>query len=135
MPFWFDMNPKLQEELDNDSMMSVDDKFDPESLIKLKYYEHLARIVSYKGIVCPYMRMSMFNFIDKKIILKEFGKLLKPMGITKKSMIKVDKFLVENPPLVYLLEQFFIKHNIPEFSEERLAQLKKEDGRSAIKRH
>ena len=66
MPFWFDLNPKIQEELDNDSMLSVDDHFDPESLIKLKYYEQLSRIYSYKGIVVPYMKMSVYNFVDKK---------------------------------------------------------------------
>ena len=134
MPFWFDLNPHLQEELDDNSLMSVDDKYDPEAKIKLKYYEQLARIVSYKGIIIPYMKKSHFNFVDKKIILKDFMILIKNMGIVKSSMIKVDKFLIDNPPLAYLLERFLLDCSIPPFSDERLAQIKKELGRTAIKR-
>ena len=70
--------------------MSVDDKYDPEAKIKLKYYEQLARCVPYKNIIIPFMKKNHFNFVDKKIILKDFMILMKPMGIVKSSMIKVD---------------------------------------------
>lgn len=56
------------------------------------------------------------------------------MTILKSTMIEADAFLEENPPLALMMEQFYIKHDIPEFEDQRLAKPNKDLGRSRIRR-
>ena len=57
MPFWFwDKKEEYTEILDDNSVMSIDDTYDPEKDIKLRYYEDLSRIAPYREIFARFMK-------------------------------------------------------------------------------
>lgn len=56
------------------------------------------------------------------------------MEVVKSSMLKVNAYVIANPHLGFMIEEFLVKHNIPEFTEDRLAIPSKFTGRTKISR-
>ena len=58
MPFWFDFEPnKFKEMLDQDSNMSIDDDWDPEANIYVKFFEEISRLLDFKDLLYRYMNL------------------------------------------------------------------------------
>lgn len=59
MPFWYDWDPKhFKEKLNDDSMLSIDDEYDPEVGIELNHFVLISRLVKYKENFIKYLQMN-----------------------------------------------------------------------------
>ena len=57
MPFWYMVKQdNYDKALNDDSLLSIDNDFDPEKNIEVVHFELLSRLVEYKDIVIRYIQ-------------------------------------------------------------------------------
>lgn len=134
MPFWFTQKKdEYHMELDNDDCLSIDDAYDPEAGIELKWFHEISRLIDFKEILISYMNKTK-GTVDQEQI-DNFEKLLEQCNHMKLSQVEIDKYINENIPLQWLIRRFFLKFDIPPFYDKRLNQdVEGRKNRTSIKR-
>lgn len=68
MPFWYDWEPnKYNNQLNDDSMLSIDDQYDPEKDIEVVHFITISRLLNYKENFARYLRMNKAHLKPENI--------------------------------------------------------------------
>ena len=136
MPYWFDSNKeKYLSMLNDNSNLSIDDSYDPESHIHIEHFEAISRVLDYKDIVYRFMQNHKMIILNKEERISNFRRLLADCTIMKATMVELDAYLKENVFLMYLLQDFFERYDAPEFVDKRLnKQENTQENRYLLKR-
>ena len=69
--------------LDDNSMMSIDEGYDPEKGIEIRFFEEISRMLDYKNVIFKFMVSNRQN--TKVEVIEKFCKLLRKCNVTKGS--------------------------------------------------
>jgi len=59
MPYWFDQEPDVYiDKLNENSMMSIDQDYDPEKDIVIQNFEHISRALDYKPSLIKFLQQN-----------------------------------------------------------------------------
>ena len=58
MPFWYDWDKDFyNKQLNDDSMLSIDDKYDPEKDIEVEHFIMISRLLNYKENIIRFIEL------------------------------------------------------------------------------